>query len=85
MRRKCRRRKHYCPAIRPFKTGPATALLFRNDNEGRNQANAQQVLRSSAKKLEELAAELERAKFYDKADELRKTAAQYWLQARTMD
>ncbi|MDB2687753.1 hypothetical protein N9Y42_11140 [Mariniblastus sp.] len=45
----------------------------------------QQVLRSTARTLEELAADLEQVKFYDKADELRKTAAQYWSQARTMD
>ena len=46
---------------------------------------AQRTLRSSAKKLEELAAELEQARFYEKADELRQTAAKYWVQARTMD
>lgn len=45
----------------------------------------QQALRSSARKLEELAAELEQVKLYEKADELRKTAARYWLQARSMD
>ena len=50
-----------------------------------NAENAQRVLRSSAKKLEQLAAELEQAQFYDKADQLRKTAAKYWLQARSMD
>lgn len=47
--------------------------------------SAQTVLRVSAKKLEDLAAELEQAKFYDKADELRATAAKYWLQARSLD
>ena len=46
---------------------------------------AQAVLRASAKKLEDLAAELEQVQFYDKADELRKMAAKYWLQARSMD
>ena len=50
-----------------------------------NSQSDQRVLRLSARKLEELAAEFEQAKFYDKADELRKIAAQYWLQARTMD
>ena len=48
-------------------------------------AYAQRTLRDSAKKLEQLAAELEQAQFYDKADELRKTATNYWLQARSMD
>ena len=46
---------------------------------------AQAVLRASAKKLENLAAELEQVQFYDKADELRETAAKYWMQARSMD
>jgi len=45
----------------------------------------QQVLRSTARMLEKLAAELEQVKLYDKADELRKTAVRYWLQARSMD
>ena len=47
--------------------------------------SAKLVLWSSAKKLEELAAAMERAKLYDKADELRKTAGEYWLQARSLD
>ena len=47
--------------------------------------SAQRVLRSSARMLEELAAELEVAQFYDKADELRRTAAKYWLEARSID
>ena len=46
---------------------------------------AQRVLRSSARMLEELAAELEQAQLYDKADELRRTASNYWFQARGLD
>ena len=50
-----------------------------------DKALGQQALRSVAKKLEQLAAELEQVQFYVKADELRKTAARYWVQARSMD
>ena len=45
----------------------------------------QTVLRSTAKDLEKLAGQLEQVQFYDKADELRKTATSYWLQARELD
>ena len=48
-------------------------------------SSPQQVLRSSARTLEKLAADLEGAKIYEQADELRKTAARYWLQARSMN
>ena len=45
----------------------------------------QTVLRSTAKDLEKLAGQLEQVQFYDKADELRKTATSYWLKARELD
>ena len=45
----------------------------------------QTVLRSTAKALEKLAGQLEQVQFYDKADELRKTATSYWLEARELD
>lgn len=47
--------------------------------------STQAVLRTAAKKLENLAAELEQVKFYGKADQLRKTATSYWLEARSLD
>ena len=63
----------------------ATATSAGERSEAAKAEYAQRVLRGSAKKLEQLAAELEQAQFYDKADQLRQTAAKYWLQARTMD
>ena len=45
----------------------------------------QAALRASAKKLEDLAADLERVQLYDKADELRAIAAKYWFEARSMN
>ena len=64
---------------RPWSTGAPLGP------ESANAGSGQQILRSSARTLEGLAAQLEQAKFYDRADELRKTAAQYWVQARSMD
>ena len=68
--------------------GARSGLIFGDLNSGSQLANIdpeQRILRATAKQLEELAAKLEQAKFYDQADELRKTAAKYWVQARTMD
>ena len=74
----------------PLKNGtsaPQTSTLRENQANlyPANANSAQQVLRVSARGLEDMAAELEYAQFYDKADELRKTATKYWLQARSMD
>lgn len=67
------------------KTAPP---LFRPVSHGRNYRpptrSPQDALRSSAKKLEDLAAELELVQIYDKADELRELAVKYWLQARSL-
>ena len=65
--------------------GPAVPTRPLKRNKGPATASAQAVLRASAKKLEDLAAELEQVPFYDEADELRGMAAKYWLQARSMD
>ena len=62
------------PASRPAKTGNVLDPHM-----------IQTVLRSTAKDLEKLAGQLEQVQFYDKADELRKTATSYWLQARELD
>ena len=67
----------------PLLPSPPTKTLGRSNGPAKSVAQA--VLRASAKKLEDLAAELEQVQFYNKADELRKMAAKYWLQARSLD
>ena len=67
----------------PLLPAPPTKTLGRSN--GPDKSVAQAVLRASAKKLEDLAAELEQVQFYERADELRKMATKYWLQARSMD
>ena len=70
----------------PEKTATVSLLPAPTRPLGRPAKSVNQAaLRASAKKLEDLAAELEQVRFYDQADELRGIAAKYWLQARSMD